>query len=68
MIFLRVDRDILVARLAERHGHFFRPELLDSQLAATEVPLADERAIVVDANEPPADVVREIILRLGLSS
>jgi gluconokinase len=68
MIFLRVDRDILVARLAERHGHFFRPELLDSQLAAAEVPLADERAIVVDANEPPADVVREIIRRLGLSS
>ena len=68
MIFLRVDRDILVARLAKRHGHFFRPKLLDSQLADAEVPPADERAIVVDANEPPADVVREIIRRLGLSS
>ena len=68
MIFLRVDRDTLAARLAERHGHFFRPELLDSQLADAEVPLPDERAIVVDANEPPADVVREIIRRLGLGS
>jgi gluconokinase len=68
MIFLRVDRDILVSRLAERHGHFFRPELLDSQLAAAEIPRPGERAIVVDANEPPADVAREIIRRLRLGS
>ena len=67
IVFLRVDRDVLVARLAGRHGHFFRPELLDSQLAATEVPLPAERATVVDADAPPADVVREIIRRLALA-
>jgi len=67
IVFLQVDRDVLVARLAGRHGHFFRPELLDSQLAAIEVPLPAERATVVDADAPPADVVREITRRLGLA-
>ena len=43
-----------------------RPELLDSQLADAEAPLPAEPAIVVDANGPPSDVVREIIRRLGL--
>jgi gluconokinase len=67
MIFLEViSRDILVARLKGRHGHFFRPELLDSQLAAVEPPLPAERVIVVDDDNPPADVVQEIIRRLGL--
>jgi gluconokinase len=67
MVFLRVaDRETLAARLKGRHGHFFHRELLDSQLAAVEPPLPTERVIVVDDDNPPADVVREIIRRLGL--
>lgn len=67
MIFLEViSRDTLAARLKGRHGHFFRPEMLDSQLAAVEPPIPAERVIVVDDDNPPAEVVREIIERLGL--
>ena len=67
MVFLEViDRETLVARMKGRHGHFFRPEMLDSQLAAVEPPIPTERVIVVDDDSPPADVVREIIQRLGL--
>ena len=67
MIFLEViSRDTLAARLRGRHGHFFRPEMLDSQLAAIEPPLPAERVIVVDDDNPPAEVVQEIIQRLGL--
>ena len=67
MIFLEViDRDTLAARLRGRHGHFFRPALLDSQLAAVEMPAPGERVTVVDDDQPPSDVVREIIRRLGL--
>jgi len=67
MIFLEVvDRETLAGRLRGRHGHFFRPALLDSQLAAVEPPAPAERVIVVDDDNPPADVVREIIQRLGL--
>ena len=67
MIFLEViSRDILAARLKGRHGHFFRPQMLDSQLAAVEPPIPAERVIVVDDDNPPAEVVQEIIQRLGL--
>jgi gluconokinase len=67
MIFLEViDRDTLAARMKGRHGHFFRPALLDSQLAAVEMPAPDERVTVVDDDLPPGEVVREIIRRLGL--
>ena len=67
MVFLEViDRDTLAARLKGRHGHFFRPALLDSQLAAVEMPVPGERVTVVDDDQPPSDVVREIIRRLGL--
>jgi len=65
VVFLRVDPGILAARLAGRHHHFFRPELLASQLTAAETPLPSEPAIVVDENGPPAEVVQEIIRRLG---
>ncbi|MGN6173088.1 MAG: gluconokinase [Streptosporangiaceae bacterium] len=67
MIFLEViSRDALAARLKGRHGHFFRPEMLDSQLAAVEPPISAERVIVVHDDNPPAEVVQEIIERLGL--
>lgn len=68
IVFLQVSHDILAARLASRPGHFFRPQLLDSQFADTELPLPSERGIVVTAEGPPADVVAEIIRRLGLAS
>jgi len=67
MVFLEViDRDTLAARLQGRHGHFFRPALLDSQLAAVENPGPGERVTVVDDDNPPGEVVREIIQQLGL--
>jgi carbohydrate kinase (thermoresistant glucokinase family) len=68
IVFLQVSRDILAARLASRPGHFFRPQLLDSQLAATEIPLPAEHAIVVSAESAPASVTAEIIERLGHSA
>src|SRR5262252_1647637 len=67
MVFLEViDRETLAARLRGRHGHFFHAELLDSQLAAVEVPAPGERVTEVNDDQPPDDVVREIIRRLGL--
>jgi gluconokinase len=68
IVFLQVSRDVLAARLATRPGHFFRPQLLDSQLADAEDPLPAEHGIVVTAESAPADVTAEIIRRLGLSA
>jgi gluconokinase len=69
MVFLAVDRDVLVRRLADRHGHFFPAQLLNSQFDALEPPQPDEHAVIVveHAEDRPADTVAKIIglLRLG---
>lgn len=67
LVFLAADREILAARLAARHGHFFRESLLDSQFAALEPPGPGEWVLTVTATAGPGDVVTEIISRLGLS-
>ena len=43
-----VDREQLSQRLRQRANHFMPATLLESQLAALELPQADERVIVVD--------------------
>lgn len=45
-----LDREVLAARLAQRHDHFMPSSLLDSQLGLLEFPAPDEWAILVDGN------------------
>ncbi len=47
-----LQREVLVARLAQRSDHFMPASLLDSQLELLEIPGADEQAILVDGNVP----------------
>jgi gluconokinase len=63
LVYLEVDRDTLVARLAARHGHFMPPTLLDSQLATLEPPMPGEHSITVEPhdNVSPAEIVQQII-------
>ncbi len=68
LVFLDAGREVLAARLAARHGHFFRASLLDSQFAALEPPAPDEEVLTVAVTAPPADVVTAIIAGLGLSA
>lgn len=67
VVILEVDKAVLTARLAARHGHFFPPRLLASQLAELEPPGPGETALVVPEDGPPAEVAAEIIRRLGLT-
>jgi gluconokinase len=62
LVYLRVDRDVLTARLAAREGHFYPPALLDSQLADLEEPGLDERPVIVPVTASPADLA-DLILR-----
>lgn len=68
--FVSLDgsRDLLVARLSNRHGHFMPPELLDSQLAALEPLATDEPGITVrlEASQDPATLVELASEELGL--
>ncbi|MBO0802404.1 MAG: gluconokinase [Nocardiopsaceae bacterium] len=67
MVFLRVGRDELRHRLATREGHFFEPELLDSQLATLEPPEPDEGVLSVPSEPDPAETVARVIKTLTSS-
>jgi len=57
-VYLKGSRELIARRLAERHGHFMPPALLDSQFATLEEPGPDERAVTVEiTGEPPQTLV-----------
>jgi len=62
LVYLKGSVDVLQARLSNRPRHFMPPELLDSQLAILEEP---SEAIIVDINQPPDAIVRQVREALG---
>jgi gluconokinase len=51
------SRELLLARVAARPGHYMPPSLVDSQLALLEVPGPDECGSVLDAALPGVDLL-----------
>ena len=51
-VHLHGTRELLLARMQNRPGHFMPASLLDSQLATLELPAPDENVITVDCAEP----------------
>jgi carbohydrate kinase (thermoresistant glucokinase family) len=68
LIYLRGARELILQRMAARHGHFMPISLLDSQLETLEEPLPEEHALVISIEHAPAQIVREIETRLQLQS
>jgi gluconokinase len=64
-VFLKGSPELIRARLQTRKGHFFAPDLLASQFATLEEP---SDALTVDVTGSPAEIVAEIISRLGSAS
>jgi arylformamidase len=64
-VLLSAPRDVLAARLAERRGHFFSPELLGSQLATLDPPAG---GVAVEAARPVPEVVEAVLAAAGLES
>jgi gluconokinase len=60
LIYLYGSRDLLLARLSGRKGHYMPASLLDSQLAATEPPAPDEAALALDVSLPLQRLVDSI--------
>ncbi|MCO5971523.1 gluconokinase [Actinoallomurus soli] len=67
LVYLDGSKELIAARLAARHGHFFPRQLLDSQFADLEIPAPDEDALAVSIDQPIEAIVEEIHRRLGLS-
>lgn len=63
LVFLEGSRELITRRLAARHGHFMRVEMLDSQFAALEPPQPDEHVTQVSIDATPEQIVEEIVLR-----
>ncbi len=59
-VFLHGDSEILAARLAGRSGHYMKPEMLASQLAALEPPDESE-ATIFPITLTPEEIVEGII-------
>jgi gluconokinase len=67
LVFLEGSRELIASRLAARHGHFMRAEMLDSQFDALEPPQPDEHVIRVSIDATPEQIVEEIVRRGELS-
>jgi gluconokinase len=61
VVYLKGDRGLIMSRLQVRKDHYFPPQLLDSQFATLEEPLASERALVVTIEQPVDSIVDEIV-------
>ena len=66
LVYLEGAHALIAERLANRKGHYFPPELLDSQFAALEPPGRDERPIVIDVGLPVETQVGLIAAALGV--
>jgi carbohydrate kinase (thermoresistant glucokinase family) len=56
-VYLKGSYPLIRARLEQRKGHFFNPDLLDSQFATLEEP---HSAITIDITPPISDIVKDI--------
>nr|WP_129788691.1 gluconokinase [Promicromonospora panici] len=63
-VHLTGSYDLLRERIQGRAGHFMKPEMLDSQLAALERLQDDEPGFTVDITPRPDQIVEEILHRL----
>jgi len=67
LIHLHGSRELIAERLAARKGHFMPPELLDSQLAALEVP-GEEEGLVVSIEGSVEEVAERCLRSTGGST
>ncbi|WP_194899122.1 gluconokinase [Catenulispora pinisilvae] len=63
LIYLDAARETVARRLTARNGHFFPPELLDSQFGDLEPPADDEHPVrvKVDDHDSPLTVAEQLI-------
>lgn len=60
-VYLKAGAGLVRDRVTQREGHFMPASLVDSQFATLEEP---DDAIVIDASQTPAEIVRRIVREL----
>lgn len=66
LVYLKGARELILQRMAARHGHFMPVNLLDSQLQTLEEPRPEEHALVLSIEHTPGQIVRAIETQLQL--
>jgi len=67
-VYLEGSQELIARRLAARHGHFFRAEMLASQFADLEPPAPDEAAVTVPIGGAPDAIVQAILDATGVAT
>ena len=67
-VLLAAPRELIAERLEQRTGHYMPPILLDSQLAILEIPGADEKCWLYDAEQAPDAIVNDLVARITSES
>ena len=67
LVYLKGSRELILRRMAARHGHFMPLALLDSQFDTLEEPMPEEHAFVVSIDRRPDEIVAEIAAALAAS-
>jgi gluconokinase len=65
LVYLKGSPDMLAERLGKRSGHFMKPSMLESQLAALEEPTHEE-GVTVTIDAPVEEILSRIEAALGL--
>lgn len=65
LVYLKGSRELILRRMAARHGHFMPLALLDSQFDTLEEPTPEEDALVVSIDHRPDELVTEIAAALA---
>ncbi|OBX03806.1 gluconokinase [Gallibacterium genomosp. 3] len=61
-IYLKGDFDLVLSRMQKRQGHYMKVDMLKSQFATLEEPLADEKDVIhIDINAPFETVVARCV-------
>ncbi|MFL6209570.1 MAG: gluconokinase [Pyrinomonadaceae bacterium] len=63
LVYLKGDHELIAARLKQRHDHFMKPQMLDSQFATLEEPTQGLR---IDVSLSPAEIIQTIRGGLGV--
>ena len=65
LVYLKGPRELILKRMAARHGHFMPLALLDSQFATLEEPTPDEHPLVMSIDRKPDEIVAAIAAALA---
>lgn len=61
-VFLDVGSDVILDRVADRHGHFMKSDMVASQFATLEQPRRDEHDVITVDAEPDLDAVVDAVV------